>query len=87
MGIAARSLGGLILRRNPGDRRSREAARRDAGNLDRLRVLVWRVLVICECALKGRRKRPVASVLNETAASLESGDRCWELEGDSDVSE
>ena len=60
---------------------------RDAGNLGRLRAFGWRVLVIWECAFRGSRKRPADSVLNEAAAWLESGDRCRELEGESNVSE
>ena len=55
---------------------------RDAGNLARLRALGWRVLVVWECVLKGRWKRPVDAVLDEAAGWLGSGDHYRELKGD-----
>ena len=60
---------------------------RDAGNLARLRAHGWRVLVIWECALRGSRRHPLDSVLNDAVAWLSSADRCRELEGANSVSE
>ena len=54
---------------------------RDAGNLTRLRATGWRVLVIWECVLKGRLKRPVNAVLDEAEEWLRSGERDHELRG------
>ena len=54
---------------------------RDAGNLDRLLAGGWRVLVIWECAFKGRLKRPADAVLIEADRWLRSGDRECELMG------
>ena len=55
---------------------------RDAGNLVRLRDAGWRVLVIWECALKGRLKRSGDEVSGEAARWLRSGDDYRELKGD-----
>lgn len=55
---------------------------RDAGNLVRLRDAGWRVLVIWECALKGRLKRSGDEVSGEAARWLRSGDDYLELKGD-----
>ena len=55
---------------------------RDAGNLARLRDAGWRVLVIWECALKGRLKRSGDEVSGEAARWLRSGDDYLELKGD-----
>ncbi len=55
---------------------------RDAGNLVRLRDAGWRVLVVWECALKGRLKRGGDEVSEEAARWLRSGDGYLELKGD-----
>lgn len=55
---------------------------RDAGNLARLGDAGWRVLVIWECALKGRLKRGGDEVSGEAARWLRSGDDYLELKGD-----
>ena len=54
---------------------------RDAGNLASLRDLGWRTLVIRECALKGRHRRPVDTLLDQAAFWLASTDRYLELQG------
>ena len=54
---------------------------RDAGNLDQLLAGGWRVLVIWECAFKGRLKRPADAVLDEAGRWLRSGNRECELMG------
>ena len=41
----------------------------------------WRVLVIWECALKGRGKRPLDEVLAEAAAWIRKGSRSHEIKG------
>ena len=55
---------------------------RDAGNLARLRAAGWRVLVIWECAFRGRLKRPEDAVLDEAGQWLRSGSRTGELTGE-----
>ena len=54
---------------------------RDACNLASLHDLGWRTLVIRECALKGRIRRPVDSLLDQAAAWLASADEYLELQG------
>ena len=54
---------------------------RDAGNLTSLRDLGWRTLVIRECALKGRNRLSVATLLDQAALWLASTDRHFELQG------
>jgi DNA mismatch endonuclease, patch repair protein len=41
----------------------------------------WRVLVIWECAIKGRAKRPLDDVLNEAVAWIRKGSRTHEIKG------
>ena len=55
---------------------------RDTSNIARLRAVGWRVLVIWECALKGRSRRPVNAVLEEAGHWLRSGTGDQELAGD-----
>ena len=55
---------------------------RDSSNMTRLRAAGWRVLVIWECALRGRLRRPVDAVLDEAGRWLRSGDRDCELIGE-----
>jgi len=45
----------------------------------------WRVLVIWECALKGREKLPLDDVLSESAAWIREGTRLHEIRGSSDA--
>ena len=54
---------------------------RDARNLAGLRAAGWRVLVIWECAFKGRTRRPVDAVLDEAGQWLRSGNGDRELMG------
>ena len=41
----------------------------------------WRVLVVWECALKGRGRRPVDDVLNEAATWIRDGTQAHEIKG------
>lgn len=55
---------------------------RDAKQIDRLLEARWRVLVIWECAFKGRTRRPVTVVLDEAEKWLKSGSAELALKGD-----
>jgi len=57
---------------------------RDAKSLDLLRGEGWRVLVIWECALKGRARKPVEDVIAEVAGWLRSEDGYTEITGGDD---
>lgn len=56
---------------------------RDAEVKDALAAAGWRVLVIWECALKGREKRPLDDILREAAAWIRKGSRTHEIRGSS----
>jgi DNA mismatch endonuclease (patch repair protein) len=58
--------------------RSRE---RDMEVRNALGTFGWRVLVIWECALKGRNRLPLKKVLKETAAWIRKGGACHEIRG------
>ena len=55
---------------------------RDARTLNELRSAGWRVLVVWECALRGKRRRPLVDVLNEAEHFIRRGDQAFfEIEG------
>jgi DNA mismatch endonuclease (patch repair protein) len=54
---------------------------RDVEVRDALAATGWRVLVIWECAIKGRAKRPLDDVLKETVAWIRKGSRSHEIRG------
>jgi DNA mismatch endonuclease (patch repair protein) len=54
---------------------------RDVEVRDALAAAGWRVLVIWECALKGREKRALEDVLNEASAWIRKGSRTHEIKG------
>jgi DNA mismatch endonuclease (patch repair protein) len=56
--------------------RSRDVEVRDA-----LATAGWRVLVIWECALKGKERRLLDEVLKEAAAWIRKGGQCHEIRG------
>lgn len=58
---------------------------KDIETLVALREEGWRVLVIWECALKGRTRRPDGEVIKEAAGWLCSGDEHREIRGDGDA--
>jgi DNA mismatch endonuclease (patch repair protein) len=45
----------------------------------------WRILIVWECALKGRGKRPLEKVLGEAAKWIRKGDSWHEIRGSSDA--
>jgi DNA mismatch endonuclease (patch repair protein) len=54
---------------------------RDVEVKDALAAAGWRVLVIWECALKGRARRPLDDVLGEASAWIRKGTRTHEIKG------
>lgn len=54
---------------------------RDKRNLAALKAAGWRVLIIWECALKGRTRLPLDEVLEEAARWLKSDDSDHEIRG------
>ncbi len=54
---------------------------KDTENLSALLDTSWRVLVIWECALKGKMRRPVESVLEETVVWIKSESKHLEIKG------
>jgi len=54
---------------------------RDKANIEALHKADWRVGVLWECALKGRRRRPAEDVLEAVSEWLKSSDGDMELEG------
>jgi len=53
----------------------------DRLHLEELQRSGWRVLVIWECALKGKTKRPIEDIIAETAEWLRSDQKTGILEG------
>lgn len=56
-------------------------ARRDQANLAKLQEEGWRVLVVWECALKGKTKLPESDVVRSIANWLRTGDQIIKIEG------
>jgi len=54
---------------------------RDAEVREALAAAGWRILVIWECALKGREQRPLETVLSEASAWLRRGEATREIRG------
>ena len=54
---------------------------RDAENLDALRKLRWRVLVVWECTMVGRGRWDQVELLNEIEKFLHSGSKLLEISG------
>jgi DNA mismatch endonuclease (patch repair protein) len=54
---------------------------RDIEVKDALAAAGWRVLVIWECALKGRERRPLDDIVGEAAAWIRKGARTHEIRG------
>ena len=54
---------------------------RDKRNLDKLSELGWRVLIIWECALKGRQRLDFEQVLTTASNWLKSDSDNWTIEG------
>jgi DNA mismatch endonuclease (patch repair protein) len=54
---------------------------RDVEVMDALAARGWRVLVVWECALKGREKRPLDDVFREAAKWIRKGTRSHEIRG------
>ena len=54
---------------------------RDAEVRDALAAAGWRVLVIWECALKGKEKRPLDDVFQEAADWIRKGGQWHEIKG------
>ncbi|PKQ09199.1 MAG: very short patch repair endonuclease [Alphaproteobacteria bacterium HGW-Alphaproteobacteria-12] len=54
---------------------------RDIRNTEQLLEAGWRVLIIWECALKGRERLPVDTVLERAAVWLRKGARFTEIRG------
>lgn len=52
---------------------------RDLAEQDKLRELGWRVLLVWECAIKGRRKIPEAELLAQVSVWLKNGSCYAEL--------
>ena len=46
---------------------------RDARTIAELQAAGWRVLVVWECALRGKRRLPFSDLVNITQAFIESG--------------
>jgi len=57
---------------------------RDADSLSKLNQLHWRVLIIWECALRGRRRRPFDDLMEDVATWIAGGLTNWELAGTGD---
>jgi len=60
---------------------------RDERAMTALREAGWRVLTVWECALTGKRKRPVEGVASEVAAWLEGGEAVGVIEGGESLEE
>lgn len=56
---------------------------RDSRNMAFYLAAGWRVLVIWECALKGKRRIPLDELITAVAGWLEAGADCVELSGES----
>lgn len=54
---------------------------RDRRNLEKTTALGWRTLVIWECALKGKTRRPLAKVINTAANWLRYDSQSAEISG------
>ena len=52
---------------------------RDLAEQDKLREMGWRILLVWECAIKGRRKIPEAELLAQVAKWLKNGSCYTEL--------
>jgi len=57
---------------------------RDRKSYTSLREQGWRILYIWECSLKGKFKKPLEQVLDETAAWLNNGRETMEIRGEPD---
>ena len=55
--------------------------KRDERNLNRYTELGWKVLVIWECAIKGKTRRPVSEVVNTAANWLQFDNQHSEIKG------
>lgn len=58
---------------------------RDARNIEELRLLGWRVLVIWECAIRGNTRHAPDAVISTTAQWLTAGDQVLEITGSRDT--
>jgi DNA mismatch endonuclease (patch repair protein) len=54
---------------------------RDEKVMDQLREAGWRVLVIWECALKGKNRRPLDEVISKAVKWIRKGRRRYEIKG------
>jgi len=54
---------------------------RDKRNLVIYVDMGWRVLIIWECAIKGKTRLPLAKVVNDVANWLKSGEKHYEIKG------
>ena len=57
---------------------------KDLENLDALEKAGWRVLTVWECALKGKTKVPIDTVLKQAANWILNGTGYQEIEGNND---
>jgi DNA mismatch endonuclease (patch repair protein) len=55
--------------------------KRDERNLNKYTELGWKVLIIWECAIKGKTRRPVSEVVNAAANWLQFDDHNSEIKG------
>ena len=54
---------------------------RDANNWKGLQKLGWRLLIVWECGIKGKYKRPTDSIVDEIAIWLNSQSKFMEIHG------
>lgn len=54
---------------------------KDAENMAALAALGWRVLVVWECAIKGRTRRPLQEIVETASTWLKDGSDSLEIEG------
>lgn len=54
-------------------RKLRRNAELDSRSLTKLTELGWKILIIWECAIKGKKRMPLQEVINSTIAWLDAG--------------
>jgi len=68
-------------RRSFWEKKLRDNAAKDSINLAELENLVWRVLMVWECALKGRTRRQLPEVIHTAAHWIQFGEKSAVIEG------
>ncbi len=68
-------------RRSFWEKKLRDNAAKDSRNLAELENLGWRVLMVWECALKGRTRRQLPEVIHTAAHWIQFGEKSAVIEG------